>query len=223
MAVVATESVYSPGTHHWGRSVGSTFVTVFMETALALLVGIGLAASCGFRVFVPLLVASVATHGGHLDLAAGFQWIGTWTAVVAFAVATIMEIAAYYVPWLDNLLDTIASPAAVVAGVILCAACVTGADPFLQWSLAIIAGGGSAAIVQGGSVVTRLASTSTTGGLANFGVSTLETLAGVVFSVLSVLVPIFAFLLLLVTIGGMYFVGRSVLRRLFVRQDKAND
>ena len=126
-----------------------------METMLAVILGLGLAASCGFRVFVPLLVTSAAALADYLELANGFEWIGTWTAFAALAVASLLEVAAYYIPWLDNLLDTIASPIGVIAGIILFAASVTELDPFLHWSLAIIAGGGAAGIVQGGTVVTR--------------------------------------------------------------------
>jgi hypothetical protein len=193
---------------------------IFMESLLAIMVGVGLAASTGFRVFVPLLVVSVAANAGHIEVAKNLDWLGTWTAIVAFAVASAVEIVAYYVPWLDNLLDTIASPIAVIAGAILFAASVAGFDPFWQWSLAIIAGGGSAAIVQGGTVVSRVASTTTTGGLANFVVSTLETVAGVIFSVMSIVVPLLALILLLAVVGSMYYFGRQVLRRLFTPRGK---
>lgn len=189
----------------------------YWESALAIVVGLGLAASCGFRVFVPMLVASVAAHAGYLNVASGFEWLGTWTALVAFAVATIIEIGAYYVPWLDHLLDTIATPMSVIAGAVLFAASMTDFAPFWQWSLAIIAGGGSAGVVQSGSVLARLASTTTTGGLANFAVSTIETLAGFFFSVLAIVIPVLALVLLLAVIGGMYYVGRPVLRKLFAK------
>ena len=185
-----------------------------METILAVVLGLGLSASCGFRVFVPLLVSSAAALAGYLELANGFEWIGTWTAFVAFAVAALFEVAAYYIPWLDHLLDTIASPVGVVAGIILFAASVTELDPFLHWSLAIIAGGGSAGIVQGGTVVTRAASTVTTGGIGNFVVTTLETMAGFFFSIMAIVLPLVSSLLLLVAIGCMYYVGRQVLRKL---------
>src|SRR5262245_24412388 len=172
-----------------------------MEAAFAAVVGIGLAASCGFRVFVPMLVASAAANAGYLELNQGFAWLGTPTSLIAFAVASVVESGAYYVPWLDHLLDTIASPAAVVAGAILFAASAVKLDPFWLWSLAIIAGGGSAALVQGGTILARLASTTTTGGLANFVVSTVETLAGFVFSILSLILPLLALLLLTIVVG----------------------
>jgi hypothetical protein len=190
-----------------------------MESVLAALVGLGLAASCGFRVFVPLLVVSASANTGYLELSDGFDWIGTRAALVAFAIATAAEIGAFYIPWLDHVLDMIASPIAVVAGAILFAAFAVDLNPFLRWSLAIIAGGGSAAIVQGGTVVSRLASTTTTGGLANFAVATIETLASFVFSILSIVVPVVAVALLLAAAGCMFYIGRRVLAGIS-RRDK---
>jgi hypothetical protein len=189
-----------------------------MDAIVAAIVGIGLAASCGFRVFVPLLVVSGASQAGYLPLADGFSWISTWPAFIAFGVAAIAEIGAFYIPWLDNVLDAIASPIAIVAGAVLFAAVAVDLDPFLRWSLAIIAGGGSAAVVQGGTVLTRAASTTTTAGIANFVVSTFETAAGFLFSIAAIVIPILALILLAILIGTMYFVGRRVLRRVFVRQ-----
>ena len=87
-----------------------------METVLSLLVGIGLSAACGFRVFVPLLMVSISAMSGHLVLAPGFEWLGSLPALIAFSVATCLEIAGYYVPWVDHLLDSVSTPAAVVAG-----------------------------------------------------------------------------------------------------------
>ncbi|HJQ80999.1 MAG TPA: DUF4126 domain-containing protein [Lacipirellulaceae bacterium] len=184
-----------------------------VEFALATLLGIGLAASCGFRVFAPLLVTSAATYGGYLQLTAGFEWIATLPALLAFAVATLFETLAYYVPWFDNLLDTVASPLAVIAGMVLFAAAAIGLDPFLKWTLAIIAGGGSAAVVQGGTVFARGASTAMTGGLANFVISTFELFAGVFFPVVAIVVPLVAVVLLAAVVTGMYAVARRLMRR----------
>jgi len=163
-----------------------------MELIFGIFLGIGLAAACGFRIFVPLLVISVAAKCGHLTLANGFEWISSTPALICFAVATGLEIAAYYVPWLDNLLDTIASPAAVVAGIVITAACVSGMSPLLQWSLAVIAGGGASAAVQGITVTARAASSLTSGGLANPLVATVETAASTALSILALFLPILA-------------------------------
>jgi hypothetical protein len=162
------------------------------EAVLSVMIGVGLAAACGFRIFVPLLVASVAAMAGHLELSDGFRWIGSWPAVAAFGVATVLEIAAYYVPWLDNLLDSIATPAAVVAGILVMAACVTDMSPFLKWTLAVVAGGGAAGAVQALTVTTRGASTATTGGVANPAVSTAEAASAAAVSTASVTVPTLA-------------------------------
>jgi len=181
------------------------------EAVLSVMLGIGLAAACGFRIFVPLLVMSIAATAGHLQLSEGFAWIGTWPALVAFAVATTLEIAAYYIPWLDNLLDTVATPAAVVAGVIVVAACVTDMSPYLKWTLAVIAGGGAAGAVQALTVTGRAASTATTGGAANPVVSTVEAGSAAALSTVSVLVPVLAAAVVLTLLGLL--VRRIVVRR----------
>ena len=171
-----------------------------MEQILSTLIGIGLSATCGFRIFVPLLGMSIAHHAGALEFASGFAWIGSWPATIAFGIAMALEIAAYYIPWLDNLLDTIATPAAIVAGTIATASMVGDVTPFFRWSLAIIAGGGVAGLVQGASEAIRGASTASTAGIANLAVSTGELVASVVGTALSILAPyvaiiVFAFLL----------------------------
>jgi len=181
-----------------------------MDTALSICVGIGLSAACGFRVFVPLLIMSIAALSGHLALASQFQWIGTYPALIAFGVATALEVGGYYIPWLDHLLDTIATPAAIVAGIIVMSSKLTGMDPFLKWTLAVIAGGGIAGVVQSGTVLTRAASTSTTGGIANPIVATAELGLSVFMSFLALVLPVVA-MLLVVVIGA--FIGVKAWKR----------
>ncbi|MCX8109794.1 MAG: DUF4126 domain-containing protein [Syntrophorhabdaceae bacterium] len=161
-----------------------------METLLGLIVGVGLSAACGFRVFVPLLGMSIAALSGHITLSPNFAWIGTWIALVAFSVATILEIATYYLPWVDNMMDAIMTPAAVVAGIIVTASMIEDISPFLKWSLAIIVGGGVAAIVQGGTVILRYGSSGLTGGLANHTVSTIEMILSILVTILAMVLPI---------------------------------
>jgi len=183
------------------------------ETLLSLLVGVGLSAACGFRVFVPLLVVSIASVSGHMTLASGFEWIGTIPALIAFAIATALEIAGYFIPWVDHLLDVVASPAAVVAGAVVMASTITGMSPFLRWALAIIAGGGIAGTFQMITGATRVVSTATTGGLGNPVVSTAEAGGSVTLSLLAVTIPILAVLAVL----GLFLLflgpGRKLLRK----------
>lgn len=174
-----------------------------METVLSVLLGLGLAAACGFRVFVPLLIMSLASRPGVglLVLGERFSWIGTTPALIAFAVATVMEIAGYYVPWVDNLLDMVASPAAVVAGILVSASAITGdVSPLLKWSLAVVAGGGTAALFQGATTAARHISSFTTGGLANPLLATAESGGAAILAVLAIVLPVLAFLLVLAII-----------------------
>jgi hypothetical protein len=169
-----------------------------METVLGLAVGVGLSAACGFRVFVPMLLAGLAVRTGHLEFAQGFEWMGSTPALISFGAATALEVLAYYVPWLDNALDSVASPAAVIAGTLITASMITDLDPFLRWTLALIAGGGVAGIVQSGTVFTRGMSTTTTGGLANPILATVELGGSLLTSVLALLLPFIAVTLVLV-------------------------
>lgn len=172
-----------------------------MQELLGLFIGVGLSATCGFRVFVPLLGINLAHRAGHLSLAPGFDWLGSWPALVAFGLAVIIEVAGYYIPWVDNLLDTIATPAAVAAGTIATASVVGDVSPFLRWSLALIAGGGVAGLFQGSSVVVRGMSTASTGGLANPVVSTVENITSVFGTVISLVLPTAAFVLVLIALS----------------------
>lgn len=172
-----------------------------MDIALGILLGIGLAASCGFRVFVPLLVTSVVSLMGYLKLSPGFEWMGSWIAFAAFLTASIAEIAAYYIPWLDNALDTISGPLAMVAGTVLTASFLTDVSPLIQWTLGIIVGGGTAGIVKVGASAARLTSSTTTGGLGNPVIATAENVSSLGMSILAFIVPVVtAFVVILIII-----------------------
>ncbi len=162
------------------------------EILLTILMGIGLSAASGFRIFIPFLVISIASLTGNLTLVDSFSWIGTYPALITFGMATVLEIAGYYIPWVDNILDTIASPVAVIAGIILMASVVTGISPLMKWTLAIIAGGGVAGIIQALTGVTRITSSITTGGLGNPGVSTVESGSSLTLSAIAIFIPVIA-------------------------------
>lgn len=167
------------------------------ETLLSLALGLGLAAACGFRVFVPVLAMGVAARTGHLDLSPGFDWVSTDAALVAFGAATVLEIAGYYVPWVDNLLDTVATPAALVAGILVTASVVTDTSPLVRWTLAVLAGGAAAASVQAVTVAARQLTSLATLGLGNAVVATGEAVGAVAMALLALAVPVFALFLVL--------------------------
>ena len=163
-----------------------------LSTLTAIALGIGLSAAVGFRIFVPFTVMSVAALTGNLQLTPGFAWIGTWPALILFATATVLEIGAYYIPWLDNALDTVATPAAVIAGAVVTASVVGDISPMLRWVLAIIAGGGVAGAVQTGTTLLRVGSTATTGGVGNPVINTAEIASSFSLSILTVVLPLIA-------------------------------
>ncbi len=184
-----------------------------MDTILSLGIGLGLSAACGFRVFVPLLIASIASQTGHLSLSPGFEWIGTREALLAFATATLLEVLAYYIPWLDHALDVIATPAAVLAGIIVSASVLADLPPILKWGAALI-GGGVAGITQGASLLLRLKSTFFTGGIGNPLVSTAELIAALLLALLALLVPVVCLVLIAaLCIAAFRLSGRLVFGR----------
>ncbi|HOW10454.1 MAG TPA: DUF4126 domain-containing protein [Bacteroidales bacterium] len=189
------------------------------EIITAAAIGLGLAASCGFRVFVPMLVASIASKLGLFPASEGFQWLASWTAIVCFGTATVVEILAYYIPFVDNLLDTITTPLAIGGGTLLLTSVLPVDNDFLKWAAGFLFGGGTAASVQGGTVLTRLASTKLTAGVGNHVVATGEHAASVGFSVLSLVIPLLiaALAILIVT----YFITRYGIR-LFKKKQMTN-
>ena len=169
-----------------------------LETLISICLGIGLAASVGFRVFVPLFALSLTAYFGGWELNESWQWIGSLSALIVLGVATVVEIFAYYIPYVDNLLDSVAIPLAAIAGTAVMVSTVADLSPVITWALAIIAGGGTAAAVAGTSGATRLASTATTAGIANPVVSTVETGTAVVMSAVSIFFPVVAIFLVFI-------------------------
>ncbi len=161
-----------------------------MELLIALCLGITLSAACGFRVFVPPLAMSLAATWGHFPLSSGFEWLGTTEAAIALSIATLLEISAYYIPLVDNLLDTVQIPLAVGIGTVITAATLGHTDPVLQWTLAAVAGGGAAGVMGTLASLTRLISTGATGGLGNFIVATLEAVGSISLSILGLTFPL---------------------------------
>ncbi|MDX5584274.1 MAG: DUF4126 domain-containing protein [Aureibaculum sp.] len=178
------------------------------ETIFSVLLGIGLAASVGFRIFVPLFALSIASYYGIIPLNENWQWVGSSAAMIALGIATIVEIGAYLIPWLDNLLDTIAVPLAAIAGTAVMLSTMADLDPVVTWSLAIIAGGGPATAIKASTSTARLATTATTGGIANPIVSTVESGTSIVLSILVFVAPVIAIIFVIIILWLMFKVFR---------------
>lgn len=182
-----------------------------METIIAACIGLGLAASCGLRVFLPLLVLSVGARAGLIHPGESFAWVASWPAIIALSTATIAEIAGYYIPWVDNALDTIATPAAAISGALAVLIGTHGhmdsLHPMLTWAGALI-GGGVATTVQAGTVAVRSTSTVSTAGIANPIISTIENIGAAILSFLAVAIPVGLGLILIAIVA--WYVSRRL-------------
>lgn len=164
-----------------------------IEVVLSLLLGVSLSASCGFRVFIPPLILSVAALFLGVTLPNDMAWFATYPAFLIFLTATLLEVGAYYVPWLDNALDHVTTPAAVVAGTVITHSFIgVEMDPMLKWALALVAGGGASGAVQGVTALARSASSLFTMGLTNPALATVENTAAVAIPSLAIWFPLVA-------------------------------
>jgi hypothetical protein len=186
-----------------------------IASLISVALGVGLAAATGFRIFVPLLVAGLAARSGYIPLTDGFQWLSSTPALLTLGTAAVFEVLAYYIPGVDHVLDVIASPATVGAGVVASAAVMADIPPAIMWPVAIIAGGGIAGLTKGSTATLRAATGLSTGGLGNPVVSTIETVGATAFSIAAILVPLLA-------VAGiiflLYWAGKKAGRLLFKRR-----
>jgi hypothetical protein len=177
---------------------------VTTDYLLAVALGISLAAAVGFRVFIPVLAVALAARGGYVHLAPSFDWLVSNSAIAMLAVAAVAEVAAYYIPGVDNVLDALTTPLALMAGTLMVAVPLWDLPPLLKWTTAVIAGGGAAGITQSLTSLLRAKSTLTTGGLANPVVSTAELGGSVLLSVLALLVPVVALIMVVVSVVWLF-------------------
>tara|TARA_B100000900_G_scaffold369696_1_gene347730 strand:+ start:1553 stop:2134 length:582 start_codon:yes stop_codon:yes gene_type:complete len=176
-----------------------------VQILLSLSLGLGLAAACGFRVFIPPLIMGVGSRLDLYSLEGSFVWVDDAWAIAIFTVATFLEIGGYLIPWIDNLLDTVATPAAIIGGIFVTSASLEGElDPSAQWTVSVIAGGSVSGVIQLGTVATRVVSTGATGGLANPVISLLE----VVASILCILISLF--LVAIIPIVILFLIWKSI-------------
>jgi len=187
------------------------------DVVLSIALGFGLAAAVGLRVFLPMLLVGLAAYSGHLTLSSGFAWVATPAALLMLSVATLVEILAYYIPGLDNLLDTIATPATLIAGTVVAAAVMADLPPLVKWTTAVIAGGGAAGLTQGITALLRAKSTLLTAGLGNPVLATAEWAGALGLALLALSAPLAA----LVLVALLGWLGLRLVRRLTLR-DRAS-
>lgn len=185
-------------------------MNITIEMLLSICLGVGLAASAGFRVFIPLFILSLASFFGFIPLSESWQWVASTPALIILGVASVVESISYLVPFVDNALDSLAIPLAGIAGTLVMASTLTDLSPALTWALAIVAGGGAATTIQGATTATRAVSSATTAGVANPVVSVAETGTAIGLSVLSIFAPILAIIAAgLLIIGIVWFAVKA--------------
>lgn len=182
----------------------------YLPYVISAFIGIGLAAASGFRVFLPMFAVSLASYMGWIPMNESFQWLAGLPTLITTGIATVVEILAYYIPYVDHLLDTLSVPLATVAGSVMFASQFTDLGTFPTWALALIAGGGTAAAISSGFAGTRAASTATTGGLGNSVVATTETAGAGVMSVLALAAPIIAAIAAIILVIVVFVLGRKI-------------
>lgn len=181
---------------------------------VSVLIGISLAACAGFRVFVPLLISSIAFKLGWITPIESLEWLGTTAAIIIFGVAAIFETLAFLIPWLDHAFDVIAAPLAVIAGAVMASALTNDMSAPVRIGLGIIAGGGTAGAVQATTSLLRLGSTKMTGGLGNPVFSKIETTIAAIGSFLAIFVPV----LMIVLLAGFFYVGYRLIRKFILKK-----
>ena len=172
-----------------------------MSVALSVATGIALAAAAGFRAFVPLLAAGLAIHFGYVEAAPGFAWLGEPVVLIALAIATVTEIAAYYIPGVDHVLDVIGSPVAVAAGIVAAASVMVGLPDWLRWFAAIGLGGAVTTTGHALTAIGRAKTGAVSGGLGNPVFATGELAGSLLLATFALLLPFIALVLVIAIIA----------------------
>lgn len=194
----------------------------YLSYVISAFIGIGLSAATGFRVFLPMFAVSLASYFHWIPMNENFEWLASLPTLITTGIATVVEILAYYIPFIDHLLDTVSIPMATVAGSVLFASQFADLGTFPQWALALIAGGGTAATISSGFAGIRAASTATTGGLGNSVVGTTETAGAGIMTILAMVAPIIAAVLAIILLFLVIVYGKKAWRKLRGKKAPSN-
>ncbi|HZV00418.1 MAG TPA: DUF4126 domain-containing protein [Planctomycetota bacterium] len=185
-----------------------------MEYALALAVGVALAACCGLRAFLPLLATGILARTGHFHVHEHLEWLGSTPALLALSVAALVELAADKVPALDHALDVAQTPVRTVSGTLVAVAAFAPLPTWAAVLLGIAAGGATAFSTHAAKATVRAGSTVTTGALANPLLSVAE---DVLCALGSFLAPVFAIVAVFMAVAAaltFFLLARALSRRL---------
>ncbi len=181
-----------------------------METyVLPALLGLGLASATGLKTFLPLLMLSAAARFQMFGITLNEQvgWLGSDAALVALAVAAVIEFAADKIPIVDHALSAVGTIARPAAGALAAYAVLGQADPTVAAVAALIIGAPAALAVHTAQSGTRVASTATTGGLGNPVVSFVEDVLAFLTVLIAFVAPV---LVRVVLVLLLWLIGRLV-------------
>ena len=181
-------------------SMAGNFGIGLLAWITMILLGLGLAASSGLNTFMPLLMLAGAAkfHLFGIETSGAFAWLGTSAALGVLTLATIVEIAADKIPFVDHGLDAFGTIARPLAGWLAAASVFSGADATTAAVLGLIVGAPVALGVHAAKAGTRAASSATTFGLANPVLSVIEDAAALLLTFTALVVPLLVPLLLVV-------------------------
>jgi hypothetical protein len=184
---------------------------------LPALLGLGLAAATGLRAFLPLLLLSIAARFQlfGIDLNDKAEWLGSDAALIALGLATAIELAADKVPFLDHALSAVGTVTRPLAAVLAASSVFAGVDPVIAAVAGVIIGAPTALAFHAAQSGTRVASTATTGGLANPVVSVVEDLLAFATTLLALAAPLLVPLVLVLLLWLIWRLVKAVRRRLF--------
>lgn len=186
---------------------------------LPALLGLGLASATGLRTFLPLLMLAVAARFELFGIRLNEQmdWLGSWPAISALAIAAVAEFAGDKVPAVDHALNAIGYVTRPIAGAVAAGSVFWAVDPTMAAVAGVIVGAPAALAFNAAQTGVRVGSTATTGGLANPVVSLVED----VMSFLTVLVAMLAPVIIPLVLVILAIVVFRLARRIRDRRDGA--
>lgn len=156
------------------------------------LLGLGLASATGLRTFLPLLMLAVAAKFElfGVRLIDQMDWLSSWPAIAALAVAAVSEFAGDKIPAVDHALNAVGYVTRPVAGAVAAGSVFWAVDPTLAAVAGLVVGAPAALAFNAAQTGVRVGSTATTGGLGNPVVSFIEDVLSFVTVLIAFVLPV---------------------------------
>ena len=118
------------------------------EPIAAIIIGLLLSISAGFRIMLPLLGVNLLAFYREITLPENMAWLGTEPTLIVLSVACVAETLIHFIPAAGTYLKAMATPLAFVAGTLLMAVPLGDHNPLYQWTIAAAVGGGAATLTH---------------------------------------------------------------------------